>query len=49
METSLQNYFWMVDRLSMEDDARNKVNAETETVQLSRELEDNILDGQIVG
>ena len=32
METSLQNYFWMVDRLSMEDDARNKVNAETETV-----------------
>ena len=32
METSLQNYFWMVDRLSMDDDARNKVNADTETV-----------------
>ena len=45
METSLQNYFWMVDRLSMDDDARNKVNADTETVQLSQDLESNILDG----
>ena len=35
METSLQNYFWLVDRLSMEDDAKNRVNAEKETVKLS--------------
>ena len=47
METSIQNYFWMVDRLSMEDDARNKVNAEAETVSLSDDLSSEILDGHI--
>ena len=39
METSIQNYFWLVDRLAMEDDSRNRVNAESETVTLSTELE----------
>jgi len=38
METSIQNYFWLVDRLSMEDDSKNKVNAENETVTLSEDL-----------
>ena len=38
METSIQNYFWLVDRLGMEDDPRNRVNAENETVTLSEQL-----------
>ena len=49
METSIQNYFWLVDRLSIEDDSRNKVNAESETVTLSTELEQGLLDGKIFG
>ena len=49
MDTSIQNYFWLVDRLSMEDDSRNKVNAETETVTLSENLAREITDGQIFG
>ena len=49
METSIQNYFWIVDRLSMEDDPRNRVNAEHETVTLSEELKNTIEDGQIFG
>jgi len=38
MDTSIQNYFWLVDRLAMEDDPRNKVNADNETVTLSEDL-----------
>ena len=49
METSIQNYFWIVDRLSMEDDPRNRVNAENETVTLSEDLKKGIEDGQIFG
>lgn len=47
METSIQNYFWMVDRLSMEDDAKNKVNAEHDTVTLSSELQESIASGTL--
>lgn len=38
MQTSVNNYFWLVDRLDMEDDPANKVNTETETVTLSDRL-----------
>ena len=47
METSIQNYFWMVDRLSMEDDSRNKVNADADSVTLSSELQGSITDGSL--
>ena len=32
METNLDDYFWMIDRLGMEDDTRNKVNKDTKVV-----------------
>ena len=38
MQTSVVNYFWLVDRLSIEDNPDNKVNAQTETVSLSDRL-----------
>ena len=47
METSIQNYFWIVDRLAMEDDPRNRVNAENETVTLSDSMKNGIEEGQI--
>ena len=28
LEVTLKDYFWMVDRLELEDDPRNKVNTE---------------------
>ena len=47
METSIQNYFWIVDRLAMEDDPRNRVNAENETVTLSDPMKNGLEEGQI--
>ena len=38
MQTSVENYFWLVDRLSMEDDPANKVNVQKETVKLSDKM-----------
>ena len=49
METSIQNYFWIVDRLAMEDDPRNRVNAENETVTLSDSMKNGIEEGHIFG
>lgn len=39
MQTSVVNYFWLVDRLSMQDNPNNKVNVQTETVSLSDDLQ----------
>ena len=47
METSIQNYFWIIDRLAMEDDPRNKVNAENETVTLSEDFKASVEEGHI--
>ena len=37
----------MVDRLAIEDDSRNKVNPETETVSMSEPLSESVRDGTI--
>ena len=48
MQTSVVNYFWLVDHLSIEDNPNNKVNAQTETVSLSEELHNQIKSGSVV-
>ena len=47
METSTQNYFWLVDRLSMEDDPSNRVNPQNETVTLSEDLQSGLQSGHL--
>lgn len=34
----METYFWMVDRLQLEDDPRNKVNANKSTVTCSKPM-----------
>ena len=48
MQTSVENYFWLVDRLNMEDDPANKVNVQKETVILSNNLRDGVRSGEIL-
>ena len=48
MQTSVENYFWLVDRLNMEDDPANKVNVQKETVILSNNLRDRVRSGEIL-
>ena len=48
MQTSVENYFWIVDRLSMEDDPANKVNVQKETVQLSNKMQDSVRSGELL-
>ena len=48
MQTSVENYFWLVDRLSMEDDPANKVNVQKETVKLSDKMQDRIRSGELM-
>jgi len=45
METTLEHYFWMLDRLGMEDDSRNKVNTESKQVKLSKQLTSQLING----
>ena len=48
METSIQNYFWLVDRLNMDDDQRNKVNIQSDSVSLSEVLTEYITSGELI-
>jgi hypothetical protein len=47
--TSIETYFWMVDRLQMEDDSRNKVNMTKNTVSLSKHFLKRIENGHYIG
>ena len=47
--TSLETYFWMVDRLEIEDDSRNKVNMTNNSVALSKPFIKRIENGHYVG
>ncbi len=42
---SIETYFWMVDRLQIEDDTRNKVNKTTNIVTLSKPFQKKIENG----
>lgn len=45
LEISMQDYFWLVDRLELEDDPRNKVNSDTQTVTLGKQLTSSLRNG----
>jgi len=45
MEVNLDDYFWMIDRLGMEDDTRNKVNKDRKVVQLSKNMTASLVNG----
>jgi hypothetical protein len=47
--TSLETYFWMVDRLAIEDDSRNKVNMAKNAVLLSKPFIRRIDNGHYMG
>ena len=49
IEISIQNYFWLVDRLEMEDDPRNKVNVEKQTVCIGKEMSNSLKNGFLFG
>lgn len=47
--TTLETYFWMVDRLGIEDDTRNKVNMTRNNVVLGRPFIKRLENGHYVG
>ena len=47
MEVNLDDYFWMIDRLGMEDDTRNKVNKDRKVVQLSKNMTASLVNGYL--
>lgn len=47
--TSLETYFWMVDRLAIEDDSRNKVNMQKNSVLLSKPFVKKLDNGHYAG
>ena len=47
--TTTDNYFWMVDRLKIEDDTRNKVNMAKNTVGLSKPFIKRLENGFYIG
>ena len=47
--TSLETYFWMVDRLGIEDDTRNKVNMTNNNVTLGKPFIKRIENGHYMG
>lgn len=46
---SIETYFWMVDRLQIEDDPRNKVNRIKNSVAFSKDLTTKIQNGFYLG
>ena len=48
MQTSVSNYFWLVDRLNMDDNPSNKVNVQTESVTLCDSLQNEIRSGELI-
>ena len=48
MESSIETYFWMVDRLNLEDDPKNKVNMAKNSVIYSKVLVQKINNGSFV-
>ena len=49
MEITQGNYFWLIDRCGMEDDKRNKVNMEAQTVELGKVLIGQLKNGYLYG
>ena len=49
IEISIQDYFWLVDRLDMDDDPRNKVNTETQTVSIGKDMQNSLKNGFLFG
>lgn len=48
MEARLETYFWLVDRLQLEDDPKNKVNMAKGTVKVSTALQNRITNGMYI-
>ena len=46
---SVETYYWMVDRLAIEDDTRNKVNMTINQVTLSKPFQRKIENGHYIG
>lgn len=49
MSINVETYFWMVDRLNLEDDTKNKVNKVTNFVQLSKNFLKKCENGYYLG
>jgi hypothetical protein len=49
METQMDDYFWMIDRLGIEDHAKNKVNKDTSTVSISKDFANSLSNGYYFG
>lgn len=49
MSISLETYFWIIDRLEIEDDSRNKVNKSKNQVTLSKSFLKKCENGQYIG
>ena len=49
IDISIQDYFWLVDRLEMSDDPRNKVNVDSQTVSLGKEMSNSLKNGFLFG
>ena len=47
--TSMETYFWMVDRLGIEDGTRNKVNMTNNSVTLGKPFIKKVENGHYVG
>lgn len=47
--TSIESYFWMVDRLGIEDDTRNKVNMTKNCVALGKPFIKKVENGYYMG
>ena len=45
----MDDYFWMIDRLGIEDHAKNKVNKDTSTVSISKDFANSLSNGYYFG
>ena len=48
MESSIETYFWMVDRLNLEDDPKNKVDMAKNKVIFSKVITQRINNGSTI-
>lgn len=48
LDLDLKLYFWIVDRLELEDDPRNKVNSESQTVSIGKVMAGKLRNGFLV-
>lgn len=49
METNLDDYFWMIDRLGMQDNPLNQVNKDDNTITLAKDLTGSLANGYYFG